>query len=118
MRFTVEVVRDDVEQHCREARAELRDVKAIMRGIAQEAATLERQSHAYQNRTGDLERSTMVRDFGGQYLDTFIGVSVEMGEEYASHVVKLGYSAFPVTVEKAGQQIGGALVAMSERIAK
>ena len=73
--------------------AELKNIDRAMRRYVQKAAAYERANHYYQNRTGNLERSTQgsVTKDG----DTF-EVSLVMGMDYASYVVGRGFSQIDV----------------------
>jgi hypothetical protein len=96
--------------------AEMRLVPKIMRGIADVAASNERAQHDYKNRTGDLQKSTKgVTDLDG--LDQAM-VSLEMGEDYASFVVRRGLSEIEAQSRIADRAIEIAFEEQARRISK
>lgn len=81
--------------------------------ILQRAASEERNTHDYRNQTGHLQQSTASRVIE-EDDDSFL-VRIEMGEEYASHVVNRGYSDFHTIVGKAAGEISAHMVEVSKR---
>ncbi len=71
--------------------------------ILQRAANEERTTHAYQNQTGHLQQSTASRVVDES--DDRFEAHLEMGEEYASFVVKRGYSRFDAIANKAKREV-------------
>lgn len=81
--------------------------------ILQRAASEERRTHDYRNQTGHLQQSTASRVID-ESDDSFL-IRLEMGEEYASHVVARGYSDFPVIAGRAAGDINVHVVEVSKR---
>lgn len=74
-------------------RRAFRRLPAEMLKVVQTAARLEQQGHLYQNRTGNLERSTVGRPVSSPgFMNDDATVMLEMGMYYASYVNNLGYS--------------------------
>lgn len=71
--------------------------------ILQRYAAEERNTHEYRNQTGHLQQSTraQVVDESDDYFEAHL----EMGEEYASHVVDRGYSNFRNIGGKAAAEV-------------
>lgn len=105
MRIRFDMSTDEAERASRVAAEALGRVEPRMLEIAERAAQHERQTHAYQNRTGELQASTVANEIDVD--DRFI-VELRMGNAeafYAPFVVARGYSAFPEIAEKAGKAI-------------
>jgi hypothetical protein len=97
------------------ARAELQSVPRVMKAVLDVAALEERRSHEYRNRTGNLQRSTQAR-IDSRSADG-ASVELEMGEDYASYVVRKGLSHIEEEAHMAERGIDLALEAMAGRIA-
>lgn len=63
----------------------------------------ERRTHIYRNRTGNLQRHTQVIPSGGTGPDR--AYWLVMGEDYASHVERRGFSDFKRIVKDAADDI-------------
>lgn len=84
--------------------------------ILQRAANEERATHDYQNQTGHLQQSTAERVI--EETDSNIVVHLEMGEEYASFVVKRGYSRFDEIAKKATREVDRHVKSVDKRVLK
>jgi len=80
--------------------------------IAEWGAEQLRENDTYQNRTGDLRKSTDAMSAGHAAK----GVRLEMGMEYASYVANLGYSDFDKVAETVDRMIDRGINAMLRRI--
>jgi len=115
MRLRFDVYTEDVEKHCRESAADVMAVESKMLGIAERAADEERRSHAYQNRTGNLEASTVGIE-AGESGDLY-AVELRMGDAdapYASFVVNRGFSRFHDIAKRAANAIAS-MVSRTEK---
>lgn len=74
-----------------------------MQEILERAASEERNTHAYQNQTGHLQQSTAMHVVSES--DDEFRATLEMGEEYASYVVKRGYSRFDEIAKAATREV-------------
>lgn len=81
-----------------------REVPREMYRIARQAASDERRGHTYQNRTGNLERSTQATE----PVDSGDTVQVDLiaGTEYASYVNARGYMIIDETAARAANEMG------------
>lgn len=105
MRVRFDMSTEEAESASRAAAEIVGTIEPKMLAIAERAAQHERQTHAYQNRTGELQASTVANeiDVNGQFI-----VELRMGNAeafYAPFVVARGYSRFPDIAEKAGKAI-------------
>jgi hypothetical protein len=101
----------------KKADRELDRILPIMRGAVAVRVEQERQTHAYNNYTGNLEKSTISYDAADPHDDP-IEVHAEMGMHYATHVDERGRTNFPSLMKGAAKNIETRLVRMSESLAK
>lgn len=101
----------------KKADRELDRVLPIMRGAVAIRVAQERQTHIYNNITGNLERSTISYD-ASDPRDNTIEVNAEMGMEYASHVRDRGRTNFDSFMKGAEKNITQRLERMAEGLAK
>lgn len=80
-----------------------REVPREMHRIVADAAQTERREHTYQNRTGNLERSTKATE--AMATDNSAQVDLIAGTEYASFVNARGYMVIDEVAERAEQEI-------------
>ena len=80
------------------------------------AAEQERATHKYKNQTGHLEESTKAALV--EQTDNRVEVELTMGEDYASHVVKRGFSKFPKIATKAEAQCNREAAAVASKLGK
>lgn len=80
-----------------------REMPREMHRIVAQAAADERRSHGYQNRTGDLERSTRATE--PVVTDDSVQVDLVAGMEYASYVNTRGLMTIDEAAERAGNEI-------------
>ena len=117
MRVRFDVMTEEVHEHSAMARDAVSSIEPKILGIAERAAEQERQTHAYQNRTGNLEAST-VGQWAGESGDLY-AVELRMGDydaPYASFVVDRGYSNFHRIAERAGKAIASAVDRVSRKV--
>ena len=76
----------------------LRSPGQKMKKLLEPLAEFERETHAYQNRTGDLEASTRAVQVNQHTA------ALEMGMPYASYVVDKGLSQLPELAER-GEEV-------------
>lgn len=95
------------------AKEEMRKLPREMKRIADSGAHLERSTHRYINRTGNLQSSTLTR-----YSRGAAAVSLEMGMDYASFVIKRGLSQFNAIAREVEQEITKYVDAMTVRISR
>ena len=84
--------------------------------ILQRAASEERNTHAYRNQTGHLQQSTAMHIVSES--DDGFKATLEMGGEYASHVVKRGYSRFDEIAAKAKRETDRHVASTAARVAR
>lgn len=110
--------RSDIATLAKEAELWFGDGRGLNNGIAeilQRAASEERNTHAYQNQTGHLQQSTAMH-IVSEDSDSFTA-TLEMGEEYASFVVKRGYSRFDKIAKKAKREVDSLIDKTNKRLA-
>ena len=86
------------------AEAEMESAPRFLEHTLRLAALEERRTHRYKNQTGHLEQGTKAGIIS--QTDDEIVVQYEMGEPYASFVVKAGFSDFPKSAKVAERVIG------------
>jgi len=101
------IVKVDISQVIETERAAVkhleREVPQQMLRIAKQAATDERRGHSYQNRTGDLQRSTQATEVRAD--ENAVEIDLVAGMEYASHVNRRGYMIIDETAARAAQEM-------------
>jgi hypothetical protein len=91
----------------------IRAVPNRMLRIGTFAARFERSTHAYQNRTGMLEASTMaIIKEGGDVVT----LELLMGMNYASYVNDLGYSSIDEAAAMVEQELNAGFAAMAAEL--
>lgn len=114
--MTVKVDISDVLRGTRTAIGLLRawpnDLEVRLRRAAEE----ERSTHRYQNQTGHLEDSTKASLV--EQTDNRLEIELTMGEQYASHVVRRGYSKFPKIAARAEADANRLAAKVAEKIGK
>lgn len=112
--LTVDI--SDVRALTKRADKNLGDVDADMRDVVEGAAAELRANDPYTNRTGFLRTSTQgeMQRFDGNEIEA----TMAMGMPYASFVINLGYSDWEDQVEDAEREMGNALSAIANRIAR
>jgi hypothetical protein len=101
--FRVKVDASGVHALTREAHRTLNSAPDRMQRLLVGKAAEERRTHAYRNRTGDLEASTQasnVVEIGDQFL-----VQLEAAEEYASYVDNRGLMRIHELAQEAETEI-------------
>lgn len=98
MDFKDTITRDDPDYETKHIHF-LRRIPREMKRICDAAAEEERKTHAYQNRTHNLEDHTIAHDIVESV--GMASVRIEMGEEYASYVVARGLSNWETVIDKA-----------------
>jgi hypothetical protein len=101
----------------KKADRELDRILPIMRGAVAVRVRQEKTTHAYNNYTGNLEKSTISYDAADPHDDP-IEVHAEMGMDYATHVDERGRTNFRSLMKAADRNITQRLVRMSEGLAK
>jgi hypothetical protein len=81
-----------------------------------EAAMTERLTHKYKNQTGHLNNSTEAGVISVTANETVI--DLEMGEDYASYVVKRGKSNFVKLATRAEADLNRAAAAIARKLGK
>jgi len=114
VRVTVDI--RQVDRLTDAAEAEFESAPVVLLQTLRRHALEERQTHLYKNQTGHLEQST----FAGLISETAdeIVVDYEMGEQYASFVVKRGYSDFPATAKAAEKALDKTFKAGERRLSR
>lgn len=79
-------------------------------------AEYELQEKTYQDRTGDLRKSTQGKMDRSSAND--VSVRLEMGEEYASYVRRRGYSAIAEAAARTDRQIRDDIDAIGRRVTR
>jgi hypothetical protein len=105
----------DVEQAEADAVDGFRGLGGRMRSAVQLGAQYERDNKTYQNRTGDLLRSTKGR-LDRNSKDEIVA-ELEMGMGYADHVRALGFSAIDEAANRADVAIADAIEAVGDKVA-
>lgn len=100
--YEVRITRDD-PQYERKRISFVRSVPRRMHRILAAAASEERRTHAYRNRTGTLQSETQASEIRESGDETVIELA--MNTEYASYVVDRGFSQFREIAERAADQI-------------
>jgi hypothetical protein len=80
------------------------------------AAEVERATHKYKNQTTHLEESTKAALV--EQTDNRIEVELTMGEQYASYVVKRGFSKFPRIATRAEADLNREAAAVASKLGK
>lgn len=80
-----------------------REVPKAMERAVKQAATDERRGHSYQNRTGDLQRSTQATE--PVTTDNIAQVDLVAGMDYASYVNRRGFMIIDETAQRAANEI-------------
>lgn len=109
--------RSNIAALAKEAELWLGEGRALNHGILeilQRAANEERNTHRYQNQTGHLQQSTAAHVVS-EDSDSFTA-TLEMGEEYASYVVKRKYSDFDKIAKRAKREVDGLIDKTSKRL--
>jgi hypothetical protein len=101
----------------KKADRELDRVLPIMRGAVAVRVAQEVSTHAYNNYTGNLQKSTISYD-AADPRDRVIEVHAEMGMSYASNVDERGRTNFRTLMAAAGKNIEGRLQRMADGLAK
>ncbi len=101
----------------KKADRELDRVLPIMRGAVAIRTAQEKSTHAYNNITGNLEKSTISYD-AADPRDTTIEVHAEMGMHYASNVDERGRTNFRALMKGAERNITERFNRMAEGLAK
>ena len=87
----------EIAAEAQERAERFEDVSHIMREETDNGAEWERSTHAYENRTGNLEASTIAKvELSGPNVCVAL---MEMGMHYAEYIVKRRFSAFPGIVD-------------------
>lgn len=89
-----------------------RTVEDTLRNAAQE----ERSTKTYQNQTGHLQQGTRAATIS-QTANEII-VDLEMGEPYASYVVRRGFSRFPRIADKAERSLNRAASRIATKLSR
>ena len=114
MSVTVDI--SDVLRGTRKAVATLQawpnDLEVCLRRAAEE----ERSTHRYQNQTGHLEESTKASLV--EQTDNRLEIELTMGEQYASHVVRRGFSKFPKIAARAEADINRIAAKVAEKLGR
>lgn len=92
----------DVHRVTEQALKELREIPRKMLSVGQYWAAYERMTHAYQNRTGNLQRSTIATI---SKTDAETTLYLRMDMFYASYVNNLGYSNIDQAERKCRAQL-------------
>lgn len=100
--FTIDL--SDLRETHREAVRALDQTLPVMRGAVALNLAIEKGGHPYQNRTTNLERSTIWYDAADPKMDPF-SVYAEMGMFYASFVNERGYSLIDSVMKNAAEEI-------------
>ena len=99
MKATVRVDLSEVFALGEAADAEMTSAPQFLEHTLRLEALEERRTHLYKNQTGHLEQGTKAGLLS--QVDDEIIIHYEMGEPYASFVVKRGYSEFPESAKRA-----------------
>lgn len=115
----VKIRLDDLKATAERARAEFAKTAEEMNRLVGLGAELERAEHRYQNRTGNLERSTMAHVISSSMRMS--RVDLEMGFDpdapYASYVVGRGFSAIGDVAERVESWLDDFFVDQAVRVA-
>ena len=112
MRVTCDI--SDVIRGTRVATETLRQWPTDLEITLRRAAEQERSTHKYQNQTGHLEESTKAALVSE--TDNELEIELTMGEAYASHVVRRGFSRFPKIAAKAEADVNRQAAAVAKKI--
>lgn len=116
MKFSVGV---DITGVTRATKRATSDIGEFVTGFEYElekAALTERLTHRYKNQTGHLQNSTGAGIVSE--TDNEIHIDLEMTEEYASHIIKRGFSKFPDHALRAFSKINQNLAALERKAGK
>lgn len=114
MKVTVDI--SGVQKATKKASADLGEFVKGMEYELEKAALTERLTHKYQNQTGHLQNSTGAGVVSE--TDNEIHIDLEMTEEYASYIIKRGFSKFPDHALRAFSRINQNLAALERKAGK
>jgi hypothetical protein len=107
---------DAVMQHAREGESTFReDFPAAFARSVSRHVRMERQGHAYTNRTGNAERSTRARI---ARTSNAIDIDAEAGADYASYLDRGGWSDFSSLMGEAMAEIDNGVEAINRRLSR
>ena len=116
MTYRVSVDISEVIRGARIAHDELTAWPHTLEHRLREAAMTERLTHRYRNQTGHLNNSTEAGVISVTDNETII--DLEMGEDYASHVVKRGFSKFPQHAARAEADLNREAAKVASKLGK
>lgn len=94
-----------------------RAIHAGLDAVATTTAHEAKSNHVYQNRTGDLQSSTIARASEGDVWSDGATAAAELGEQYASYVDRWAHGKTGAGIlEYAWERVQGQAVAEFERI--
>mgnify|MGYP001564906742 CR=1 FL=1 len=98
------------------ATSELQTWPVTLEHRLREAAMQERFTHAYRNQTGHLNNSTEAGVISVTANETII--DLEMGEDYATHIVRRGLSKFPQIAARAEADLNREAAKVASKLGK